>query len=279
MTHPPADKQNAKRLLVLRTATAAQRTAEKAESLGWTTTASTLWRVAPLAQTADGREKQAKHLMKLLQSHGHAPVLLTSSNIVDAFNELVGASPDLAQALIARTAFVVGATTAEAVACFNFRQIHQATGDGASLARLVAQKWTGAEKTALHLCGLVRADEPARSLEAQGWQVVPVALYEMCPQPRLDPPARTFLQEAVQEALCGAGQSHILFTSAQAVRVFAELLQQEGADFAPLLARPPESGQKPPMAGMIALVPSESVARTVREVLAVGSVRVSDELP
>ena len=275
MTHPPADKQNAKRLLVLRTATAAQRTAEKAESLGWTTTASTLWRVAPLAQTAGGREKQATDLLKLLQSHGHAPVLLTSSNIVDAFQELVEIAPDLARALIARTAFVVGATTAEAVACFNFRQIHQATGDGASLARLVAQKWTGAEKTALHLCGLVRADEPARSLEAQGWQVVPVALYEMCPQPRLDPPARTFLQEA----LCGAGQSHILFTSAQAVRVFAELLQQEGADFARLLARPPESGQKPPMAGMIALVPSESVARTVREVLAVGSVRVSDELP
>ena len=61
-----------------------------------------------------------------------------------------------------------------------FSKTFTATGDGAGLARLVLSQLPEG-KVAIHLCGTLRADEPSLTLTKNGWQVVPVPLYEMRP--------------------------------------------------------------------------------------------------
>ena len=244
-------------LLILRTAEAAARTAQKAEALGFVPTTGVLWQALPLAGTPSQRQACTEQLLAHLARYPDAPVLLTSGNGVSALKALLGASEPLAEALASRWAFLVGTATAEALRGIQFSKTFTATGDGAGLARLVLSELPEG-KVAIHLCGTLRADEPSLTLTKNGWQVVPVPLYEMRPASRLPQSAQAFLADSQ------ADERYILLLSAQAVRVFAGLLEQE-------------SRQKYRLAGIVVLVPSESVARTVRDLLAGFSVRQTDE--
>ena len=309
MVRPPASET--RRLLVLRTAQAAEKTAQKARALGFSVTTGVLWQGVSLADTEPSRQVQIAGLLTLLAQAHQAPILLTSPNAVSALKPLLAESAELRTGLALRTVFVVGDQTAEAVRAMGFTSVRTAAGDGASLAKLVLDSFKsplkspveppverfveptvkspvkphkpptsslqapeGAFQQAIHLCGRVRADEPHSTLERAGWQVVPVPLYEMRPASCLPQSAQAFLADSpTQESQENRAENrYILLTSSEAVRVFAELLAQESKESA-------ESRQKYPLAGIVALVPSESVARTVRSLFADLSVRLTQELP
>ena len=312
MVRPTASET--RRLLVLRTAQAAEKTAQKARALGFSVTTGVLWQGVPLADTEPSRQVQIADLLTLLAQAHQAPILLTSPNAVSALKPLLAESAELRTGLALRTVFVVGEQTAEAVRAMGLTSVRTAAGDGASLAKLVLDSFKspkspleppveppverfveptvkspvkppkpptgplqapeGAFQQAIHLCGRVRADEPHSTLERAGWQVVPVPLYEMRPASCLPQSAQAFLADSpTQESQENRAENrYILLTSSEAVRVFAELLAQESKESA-------ESRQKYPLAGIVALVPSESVARTVRSLFADLSVRLTQELP
>lgn len=154
------------RVLVTRSAEDAARTAQKLIALGHEALLAPLTRIVPTGDPAPPEP--------------YAALIATSANAAQALASLNRRKP----------VFAVGERTAEAVHAKGFDQVVAAEGDAASLSRLIRERLPPG-LTLLHVTGRHRKDEPAASLRAAGFRIVPWEAYEAravenLPEPALD---------------------------------------------------------------------------------------------
>ncbi len=178
---------------------------------------------------------EATHLATLLQARGLesvlAPVirivpvqdvsidlegvqalLFTSANGVRAFTRLEG--------MRALPVLAVGEITAEAARDAGFALVESADGDAEALGRLARDRLDPAAGALLHGAGLHLAGDLRASLEAEGFEVRQVAIYEAEAADHLPGPA--------VEALKGDTLDGVMFFSARSAEIFANLAEAAG---------------------------------------------------
>lgn len=143
-------------------------------------------------------------------------VLLTSANGARA----LGRRPEMA-GLARLPVFAVGEASAGAARLAGFDRVESARGDVAALADLVAARLAPGSGPLLHAAGSVGAGDLKGALEARGFDVDRVTLYEAVAAARL--PA------AAIAALASGALDGVLFHSPRTARIFARLVRDEGA--------------------------------------------------
>lgn len=193
------------RVLITRPRDDAARAAAKLEALGHEPVIVPLFAISFL----DGPE---------VALDGVQAILATSANGVRAFARR---SPRRDVAL-----FAVGPQTAEAAEAAGFRIVRNAQGDAAALAA-VAREWASPQEGALlHVKGTESNDAFAASLEAQGFVVQGVKLYEIAAVAAPPPELRAALGEV----------DAALFFSPRSAQVFRDCVRGAGLDTSALLA-------------------------------------------
>lgn len=132
-----------------------------------------------------------------LPAGSFAGLLLTSANAA-ATIEALGAA-DRAR-LDALPIFAVGARTAARARAAGLADLREAAGDAAALAGCVRAALPPGTAL-LHLAGADRKDEPAASLKAAGYRVVPVVAYAAAPVAALPPAVARALGDAAESPL------------------------------------------------------------------------------
>lgn len=141
-------------------------------------------------------------------------VLVTSANGARA----LGARPEMAR-LARLPVFAVGEASARAARDAGFGHVESADGDVAALADLVSGRLQPGGDALLHAAGSVSAGDLKGALEARGFRVERVTLYEAVPPTRLP--------EVAVAALRSGRLDGILFHSPRTARTFAHLVRDE----------------------------------------------------
>ena len=182
------------------------------------------------------RQGQAENTAGKLRALGHEPVLLPIFRlqpIAGGMRELVEKGPwqgivltsaaalealaDPVSLLRAGTpVFAVGSATAEAARSAGFPEVHSADGDAKDLARLLRERFEGADARLVHPCGKASGFE----IEEGGPAIDSIAIYRIEP----NDPGRDALGRALKEA-AGGVQMHYSPASAQA---FFALVERHG---------------------------------------------------
>jgi uroporphyrinogen-III synthase len=135
------------------------------------------------ALAARGHEAVLAPVLRIVRTDEQPPsaafdaIILTSANAVPALASLGASAEGL-------PVFAVGERTAVAAAEAGCRDVRPASGDAASLTRLVLQTASPGAKL-LHVAGLDRKPEPQATLSAVGFDVVVWAAYEAAAADRL----------------------------------------------------------------------------------------------
>ena len=148
--------------------------------------------------------------------------------------------------------FAVGATTATLGREAGFEEVHEAGGDVVSLSALLAEKANPEAGPIVHIAGTVTAGDLKGSLEATGFQVDGVVLYEA--------KAADSLATETIRALRGGAIDAVLLYSRRSAETFAKLC--EAAD---LLTA---------MGGLTVYCLSENAAKPLRN-LGLGTIHVA----
>lgn len=133
--------------------------------------------------------EDAARTAQKLEARGHEAVLAPVTRIVPtgepapaaAYDALIVTSAHAQQALAAldreKPVFAVGERTAEAVRTAGFAEIVVAAGDAVSLSRLIRERLPSG-LTLLHVTARHHKEEPAASLRAAGFTLLPWQAYE-----------------------------------------------------------------------------------------------------
>jgi len=143
---------------------------------------------------------------------GVQAVLATSANGVRALS-LRTERRDL-------TVYAVGPQTAEAARKEGFASVVSAGGDSAALVEAVALNADPANGILLHAAGAETAGRLRQALQARGFRVESIILYEALPAMALPPEA--------QEALSDGTLDGVLLFSPRSAKTFASLANQAG---------------------------------------------------
>lgn len=122
-------------------------------------------------------------------------------------------------ALEGLTVFAVGERTAAALRQAGFARVETAAGTGVELAALVAGRMAPGAAL-LHPAGRDRKDEPAASLRAAGFSLLPWTVYAA--------QAQAHLPEAAAQALAGGGVGFALHYSRRSLLVLLGLADRAG---------------------------------------------------
>lgn len=188
------------RVLVTRPQPDASRTAASLERLGHEVVVDPLLSVEPLPIEAP-------------PAGPFSAVAATSANAMRA----AGAMVELA-GLRSLPFYAVGSRTAEAARQAGFRNVQDADGDAAALARLIARELPAASRV-LHLAGEERAQDLGASLAPAEIAVEVLVLYRMRP-------AKTFGQAAA--AISSAKFDAVMHFSPRSAAIFVALAEREG---------------------------------------------------
>jgi uroporphyrinogen-III synthase len=167
--------------------------AQQLEARGHQVTVEPLLTIAPLPDAVPALD-------------GVQAILLTSANAVPA---LCGTDPRL-------PVFVVGEATARAAREQGCQQVQVATGDAASLARLIVARCRPSEGALLHLCGAQVRPGLAEPLEAAGFTLRRQVVYRAVAARALSPAAIAALGRRAIDA--------VLLFSPRTARVLVALL-------------------------------------------------------
>ncbi|MGB3811346.1 MAG: uroporphyrinogen-III synthase [Parvibaculum sp.] len=179
---------------------------------------------APLiaALHARGHETVAAPLLDIrflpppvIPSASWQAILVTSANGVRALAH----HPEAAR-LRAFRVIAVGEASGEAVRAAGFKDVECAEGDVISLAALVLRRLAPAAGPLLHIAGSVTAGDLKGDLEARGFSVERIVLYEAVTSQTLPQSARAALEVR--------GVDGVLLYSPRTARTFATLVREAG---------------------------------------------------
>ncbi len=148
----------------------------------------------------------------------HQAVLVTSGNALDA----LGKSNIDISALLDLPCFCVGPRTAVKAAALGFRTTYAASGDGAVLAQLVAQKLPHKNRPLLHIAGNDVDSKAYDQLRIMAFTVVAWPVYAAIAAAKLTPQAIARLEEGKLDA--------VLVFSARTAVTLKSLLRQHGLE-------------------------------------------------
>lgn len=154
------------RVLVTRPATSGAQTAERLKALGHEPVLLPLFVACHLPVPADAK-----------RSAQHSGLIFTSAEAIRGLE----ADPGALHRLRALQVFTVGKATARAATAAGFISVRTASGDGKSLARLVAETLGGHEGGLLYLAGEPRSPHLEDALLASGIPVDTHVIYRMKP--------------------------------------------------------------------------------------------------
>ena len=200
------------RLLVTRPDEDASATIAALEALGHEAIAAPLLTIHPIADAA-------------IPEEAWQAILITSANGARA----IAGHSDF-EKLKSIPVLTVGAASAEAAREAGFVSVVSAEGNVELLVELVASELDPLAGPLLHVAGSVTAGDLKGGLEAQGFNVVRVVLYEA--------QAAKHLPEAAREALAAGTVDGVLFYSPRTAASFAALVKAAGleATLKPLIA-------------------------------------------
>ena len=187
------------RLLVTRPDEDASATIAALEALGHEAVAAPLLTIEPLADAA-------------IPDEAWQAILITSANGVRA----IAGHPDFKK-FRSVPVLTVGAASAEAAREAGFVSVVSAEGNVELLVELAASKLDPSSGPLLHVAGSVTAGNLKGGLEAQGFRVVRVVLYQA--------QAAKHLPEAARDALTAGTIDGVLFYSPRTAASFAALVR------------------------------------------------------
>lgn len=217
-------------------------------------------------------EREATALATALAERGHAPVIAPLFAL-----ETLSPPPDFAASLASTQAvllssangaralaetteqrsqrvFAVGDTTASTAEGLGFSAVTSAEGDGAALARLVRQRLDPKAGPLLHIAGADVAADLGTALEAAGFTVIRVTLYQAREAASLPDSARAALQAHALDAAT--------FFSPRGSTVFARLV--DAAGLADALRGVTAVAISPATAAPLAALPFKAVVAAAR---------------
>ena len=112
-------------------------------------------------------------------------------------------------------AWCVGPATASQALREWFSPVHQSSGDAHDLAHYIAHHWSGGDKALLHVANAAAGSNLRTALEAEGFSITFLPLYEACP-------AATLSNEA-SDALKNSARTIVLGHSRKGVEAFLTL--------------------------------------------------------
>jgi uroporphyrinogen-III synthase len=178
-------------------------------------------------------QAEAETLAELLRARGHVALIapLMEVQVLDGTDlPLLGVQAVLAtsangvRALAERTSrrdvrvFAVGPQTAEAARALGFVGVFSAEGDAAALAEFVADNLDPTKGALLHAAGAETAGRLSQALQARGFSVETIVLYEAVPVPQLPERAQTVLKDGTLDG--------VLLFSPRSAKVFASLVTE-----------------------------------------------------
>ncbi|GAK34885.1 uroporphyrinogen III methyltransferase [Iodidimonas nitroreducens] len=145
-------------------------------------------------------------------------LIFTSGNGVRALQrcQVIG------QQTMALPVFTTGTRTADLARGAGFSQLRSADGDGQALAHMISQQCQPAAGALVHPCGVVRKDEPAQSLAANGFTLRQLPIYDARPVPDLS--------DAAVRAFAKGDIDLVLLYSARSARLFFDQMAASGLD-------------------------------------------------
>lgn len=180
-------------------------------------------------------EPEASRLAGVLRARGHRAVVAPLMRIVfrdgapietEAYRGVLATSANGIRALARRSrvrniaVFAVGRATADAASAEGFHNVRSAGGDAGDLAARV-REWTDPEQgPLLHVAGSVRAGDLKGALEAAGFAVTRLVLYDAVAAKRLP--------QAAAGALTAGALDGVLFYSRRTARLFCSLIGDAG---------------------------------------------------
>jgi uroporphyrinogen-III synthase len=175
---------------------------------------------------------EARALARQLEARGHIvwieplltieplPSALDLTDIQAVAVTSANAAPALGEATHLPV-FAVGAASAAAARAAGCARVEFATGDAASLARLIVASCRPEDGAILHVCGTEVRPSLAEGLRAAGFSIRRQAVYRARAAPALSPPSCALLR---------AGIDAVLLFSPRTAATFAGLIERHGLE-------------------------------------------------
>ena len=179
--------------------------------------------------------EDADALAEILRARGHFPIVAPLMELrlmagppvpLEGVQAVLATSANGVRAFAARnekraiTLYAVGPQTAEAAREAGFARVVSADGDAAALVELVADKADPAKGRLLHAAGAETAGRIRGALQARGFTVETVVLYEAAPLSALPADAERVLREGTLDG--------VLLFSPRSAKTFAALVGEAG---------------------------------------------------
>jgi uroporphyrinogen-III synthase len=174
--------------------------------------------------------EDAVSFAELLRARGHIPIVAPIMDVrphdgppiaLEGVQALLATSANGVRALALRTRkrnvalYAVGPQTAEAAKSAGFKTVHSAEGDSTALVEFVADRADPAKGLLLHAAGAETAGRLRQALQAKGFKVETMVLYDAVPASELPDTAKDALRDG---SLDGA-----LLFSPRSAKTFATL--------------------------------------------------------
>jgi len=174
--------------------------------------------------------EDAASFAELLRARGHIPTIAPIMDVrphdgppiaLEGVQALVATSANGVRALAHRTRkrnvplYAVGPQTAEAAKSVGFKTVHSAEGDSAALVEFVADRADPAKGLLLHAAGAETAGRLRQALQAKGFKVETLVLYDAVPMSELPDNAKDALREGSLDG--------VLLFSPRSAKTFATL--------------------------------------------------------
>jgi uroporphyrinogen-III synthase len=175
-------------------------------------------------------EEDAHTIGTILRARGHTPILAPLMEVqyrdgppiaFDNVQAVLATSANGVRGLARRTTrrdgplYAVGPQTAEAARSAGFKRVHSAEGDASVLVEFVASRADPAKGKLLHAAGAETAGRLRQALQAKGFSVETMVLYDAVPVTALPETARAALEEGTLHG--------VLLFSPRSAKIFATL--------------------------------------------------------
>lgn len=179
--------------------------------------------------------EDADALAESLRARGHVPIVAPLMELrlmagpslpLAGIQAVLATSANGVRAFAARSEkrnlalYAVGPQTAEAAREAGFTKVVSADGDSAALVELVASRCDPAKGQLLHAAGAETAGRLRGALQARGFGVETIVLYEAAPLARLPAEAEAVLREGTLDG--------VLLFSPRSAKTFAALVAEAG---------------------------------------------------
>ncbi len=174
--------------------------------------------------------EDAVSFAELLRARGHTPIVAPIMDVrphdgppiaLEGVQASLATSANGVRALAHRTrkrniaVYAVGPQTAEAAKSAGFKTVHSAEGDSTALVELVTARADPAKGMLLHAAGAETAGRLRQALQAKGFTVETVVLYDAVPASELPDNAKDALREGTLDG--------VLVFSPRSAKTFATL--------------------------------------------------------